>query len=171
MSTSVIPTVQPLTKLREEEELFRSTVRSFAEEKLAPMVSSMDEAKCYDPTLIPQLFDLGLMGIEVPETYGGCGSSFAARLGGRHQLFRLVRPLAPARRRGDRRPIRERRAFYAGWLHHVTIAVASAALTLLFLKSLPATIDITAVPLLIVALILTVFFGLSGAIYQSKLRL
>ena len=76
MSTSVIPAVQPLTHLREEEELFRSTVRSFAEEKLAPMVSAMDEAKRYDPALVPLLFDLELMGIEIPETYGGAGGSF-----------------------------------------------------------------------------------------------
>lgn len=76
MSTTLIPTVQPLTSLREEEDLFRTTVRSFAEQTIAPLVASMDEAGQYDPTLLPQLFALGLMGIEIPEQYGGAGGGF-----------------------------------------------------------------------------------------------
>lgn len=76
MSTSESRAVQPLTSLREEEALFRSTVRTFAEETIAPLVVSMDEAGRYDPTLLPQLFDLGLMAVEIPETYGGADSSF-----------------------------------------------------------------------------------------------
>jgi butyryl-CoA dehydrogenase/short/branched chain acyl-CoA dehydrogenase len=76
MSTPVIPTVQPLTCLSEEEALFRSTIRDFAEATLAPLVASMDETSQYDPALLPQLFELGLMGIEIPETYGGSGGSF-----------------------------------------------------------------------------------------------
>ncbi len=76
MDTSVLSAVQPLTKLREEEELFRATIRSFAQETVAPLVTAMDEASQYDPVLLPQLFDLGLMGIEIPEEYGGAGGSF-----------------------------------------------------------------------------------------------
>jgi butyryl-CoA dehydrogenase/short/branched chain acyl-CoA dehydrogenase len=76
MDTSVLSAVQPLTKFREEEELFRATIRSFAQETVAPLVTAMDEASQYDPALLPQLFDLGLMGIEIPEEYGGAGGSF-----------------------------------------------------------------------------------------------
>jgi butyryl-CoA dehydrogenase/short/branched chain acyl-CoA dehydrogenase len=73
---SDVPPVSPLTHLREEEALFRATVRRFAEETIAPLVASMDEAGRYDPTLLPQLFALGLMAIEVPEQYGGASGSF-----------------------------------------------------------------------------------------------
>lgn len=73
---SDVPLVSPLTHLREEEVLFRATVRHFAKETIAPLVASMDEAGRYDPTLLPQLFALGLMAIEVPEQYGGASSTF-----------------------------------------------------------------------------------------------
>ena len=65
-----------LTQLSEEENLFYSTVRQFAEEKIAPLVRSMDEEQQMAPGLLEQLFDLGLMGIEVPEELGGAGGSF-----------------------------------------------------------------------------------------------
>ena len=76
MSASVMSARQPLTSLSEEEVLFRDTVRIFAEETITPLVASMDEASCYDSALLPQLFNLGLMGIEIPEAYGGSGCSF-----------------------------------------------------------------------------------------------
>ena len=76
MSTSMMPTVQPLTRLREEEDIFRTTIRSFAQATVAPLVAVMDEASCLDAALITQLFDLGLMGIEVPAQYGGAEGSF-----------------------------------------------------------------------------------------------
>lgn len=76
MSTSVIPAVQPLTCLSEDEALFRATIRDFAETVIAPLVAAMEETSQYDPDLLPQLFDLGLMGIEIPEAYGGAGGSF-----------------------------------------------------------------------------------------------
>jgi alkylation response protein AidB-like acyl-CoA dehydrogenase len=66
----------PLTLLTEEERLFRDTVRSWAEETIAPRVHDMDAAGRLDPDLIPQLFELGLMGIEIPEKWGGAGASF-----------------------------------------------------------------------------------------------
>jgi alkylation response protein AidB-like acyl-CoA dehydrogenase len=66
----------PLTVLTEEEQMFRDAVLGFAKEKVAPLVSKMDEEAKLDPSLLPGLFDLGLMGIEVPEALGGAGSSF-----------------------------------------------------------------------------------------------
>lgn len=76
MPATDIHTVAPLTILKEEETLFRSAVRNFAEEAIAPFVASMDENGRLEPTLLPKLFDLGLMGIEIPEIYGGPGGTF-----------------------------------------------------------------------------------------------
>jgi alkylation response protein AidB-like acyl-CoA dehydrogenase len=66
----------PLTVLTEEERLFRETVRGFAEETVAPLVREMDEAARLDPDLIRELFELGVMGVEIPERWNGAGSSF-----------------------------------------------------------------------------------------------
>jgi butyryl-CoA dehydrogenase/short/branched chain acyl-CoA dehydrogenase len=66
----------PLTELSEEENLFYSTVRQFAEEKIAPLVRTMDDEQQLAPGLLQQLFELGLMGIETPEALGGAGGSF-----------------------------------------------------------------------------------------------
>ncbi len=65
----------PLSILSEEEELFRQTVRDFAESEIAPHVEAMDHASQFRPDLIAKFFELGLMGIEVPEEYGGAGGS------------------------------------------------------------------------------------------------
>src|SRR5918997_6929407 len=67
---------RPLTTLTEDEEMFRASVREFAEGELRPRVEEMDEKAKLDPALITQCFDLGLMGIETPEEYGGAGASF-----------------------------------------------------------------------------------------------
>lgn len=66
----------PLTQLSEEENLFFATVCKFAEETIAPKVQSMDSEQQFAAGLVKQLFDLGLMGIEVPEALGGAGGSF-----------------------------------------------------------------------------------------------
>ena len=66
----------PLTLLSEDEQLFRATVRQFAQENIAPLVRTMDEQPPFHPELIPQLFNLGLMGIEIPIEYGGSGGTF-----------------------------------------------------------------------------------------------
>ena len=71
--TDTTPT--PLTILSEEEELFRATVREFAETEVGPHVHEMDEAARFRPELIRKFFELGLMGIEVPEQWGGAGGS------------------------------------------------------------------------------------------------
>ena len=67
---------QPLTLLTEEEQMFRDTVRQFAQDAVAGRVSHMDEAAKMDPDLIKELFELGLMAIEIPEKWGGAASSF-----------------------------------------------------------------------------------------------
>jgi butyryl-CoA dehydrogenase/short/branched chain acyl-CoA dehydrogenase len=66
----------PLTQLSEDEELFRGTVRRFAQEQIAPLVRRMDEEQHMDAALVKSLFDLGLLGIAVPEEYGGSGGTF-----------------------------------------------------------------------------------------------
>jgi alkylation response protein AidB-like acyl-CoA dehydrogenase len=66
----------PLTQLSEEESLFYSTVQQFAQEKIAPRVRQMDDEQKLAPELVRQLFQLGLMAIEIPETLGGAGGSF-----------------------------------------------------------------------------------------------
>jgi len=64
---------RPLTALLEEEQMFRDAVRDFAEAEVRPRVAAMDRAGAIDATLLPKLFELGLMGIEIPETFGGAG--------------------------------------------------------------------------------------------------
>src|ERR1700759_4932375 len=65
-----------LTKLSDDEQMFRDTVRRFAIEQIGPLVRGMDESQQMDPGLIRKLFELGLMGIEIPEEYGGSGGTF-----------------------------------------------------------------------------------------------
>src|SRR5215831_6056807 len=66
----------PLTVLSEDEQLFRDSCRSFAEERIQPLVRKMDEEAKLEKSIIPQLFELGLMGIHVPEEFGGSSGSF-----------------------------------------------------------------------------------------------
>lgn len=66
----------PLTQLSEDEQMFRATVRRFAAEQIAPLATTMDETQQMDAGLVRQLFELGLMGIVVPEQYGGADGSF-----------------------------------------------------------------------------------------------
>ena len=65
-----------LTQLGEDELMFRDTVRRFAVEQIGPLVRGMDESQQMDAGIVKKLFDLGLMGIEVPEEYGGAGGTF-----------------------------------------------------------------------------------------------
>ncbi|MGA2267947.1 MAG: acyl-CoA dehydrogenase [Bryobacteraceae bacterium] len=67
---------QPLTSLSEDEKLFQATVRKFAREEIRPYVREMDEAGVFRKDVIKQFFEMGLMGIEIPEEYGGQGGSF-----------------------------------------------------------------------------------------------
>ncbi|MCU1320631.1 MAG: acyl-CoA dehydrogenase protein [Acidobacteriaceae bacterium] len=65
-----------LTQISEDERMFRDTVRQFASERIAPLVRGMDETQQMDAGLVRQMFELGLMGIEIPEEYGGSGGTF-----------------------------------------------------------------------------------------------
>jgi butyryl-CoA dehydrogenase/short/branched chain acyl-CoA dehydrogenase len=67
---------RPLTTLSEDEQMFRDSVREFAEGELRKRVEPMEEQGQLDPSLIKQCFELGLMGIETPEEFGGAGGSF-----------------------------------------------------------------------------------------------
>jgi len=70
-----------LTQLSPDELLFRDTVRDFARTEIAPLVREMDEAQAFNPGLLKKLHELGLMGIQVPEVYGGAaGTLFEAVL-------------------------------------------------------------------------------------------
>jgi butyryl-CoA dehydrogenase/short/branched chain acyl-CoA dehydrogenase len=70
------PTAAPLTLLSEEEQMFQQSVRDFAVEKIRPLVNQMDRDAKMSKELIDAFFDLGIMGVEVPEQWGGAGSSF-----------------------------------------------------------------------------------------------
>ena len=65
-----------LTQLGEDERMFRDAVRLFAGEQIGPLVRGMDEAQQMDAGLIQKLFAMGLMGIEIPEEFGGAGGTF-----------------------------------------------------------------------------------------------
>ncbi len=74
-ATGTVMTNAGLTVLSEDEEMFRASVREFAEGEVRPKVEQMEHASKLDPDLIKQCFDLGLMAIESPEEYGGAGST------------------------------------------------------------------------------------------------
>jgi alkylation response protein AidB-like acyl-CoA dehydrogenase len=67
---------KPLVSLTEDEQLFRDNIRQFAEETVRPHVKEMDEKGVFERSLIDQFFQLGIMGIETPEQYGGGGGTF-----------------------------------------------------------------------------------------------
>jgi len=78
MTVETIPIAPgaPLTLLSEEEQMFQQSVRDFAIEKIRPLVHQMDHDAAMSKDLIISFFELGIMGIEVPEQWGGAGSSF-----------------------------------------------------------------------------------------------
>jgi alkylation response protein AidB-like acyl-CoA dehydrogenase len=75
MPTDAASNTPALTLLSEEETMFRDAVAAFAEEEVRPRVMDMEKAGKIDSSLLPKYFELGLMGIEVPEQYGGAGGS------------------------------------------------------------------------------------------------
>ena len=83
------PVGRPLTTLSEDEQMFRLSVREFAEGELRPRVVQMDEDGKLDPALISQCFDLGLMGIETPGEYGGAGATFFTAILAVEELSRV----------------------------------------------------------------------------------
>src|SRR5438093_1548236 len=66
----------PLTVLSDDEQMFQQSVREFAVERIRPLVHDMDHDATMSPDLIREFFDLGVMGVEVPEQWGGAGASF-----------------------------------------------------------------------------------------------
>jgi short-chain 2-methylacyl-CoA dehydrogenase len=66
----------PLTALNDDEKMFQSTVRKFARERIRPFVREMDEAGVFRKEIIKEFFEMGLMGIEIPEEFGGQGGTF-----------------------------------------------------------------------------------------------
>jgi short-chain 2-methylacyl-CoA dehydrogenase len=79
----------PLTAYSEDEQMFRASVREFAEGEIRPRVEEMDEHAKMSPEIIKQLFDLGLMSVETPEEYGGAGASFFTAILGVEELSRV----------------------------------------------------------------------------------
>ncbi len=79
----------PLTTYSEDETMFRASVREFAEGEIRPRVEEMDEHAKMSPEIIRQLFDLGLMGVETPEEYGGAGANFFTAIIGVEELSRV----------------------------------------------------------------------------------
>ena len=65
-----------LTLLSEDDQMFRDAVGRFAREQIQPHVRAMDEESKFRPELLRQMFELGLMSIEIPEQYGGQGGTF-----------------------------------------------------------------------------------------------
>ncbi|KAL9099581.1 MAG: hypothetical protein Q9163_004938 [Psora crenata] len=85
--SAVPPT--PITHLSETETLMADSIRKFAIETVLPKVREMDEKETMDPSLVEQLFEQGLMGIEIPEEYGGAGMNFTAGIVGIEELARV----------------------------------------------------------------------------------
>src|SRR5918993_1997743 len=79
----------PLTVYSEDENMFRASVREFAEGEIRQRVEAMDEHAKMDPVIIRQLFELGLMGVETPDEYEGTGASFFMAIIGVEELSRV----------------------------------------------------------------------------------
>jgi butyryl-CoA dehydrogenase/short/branched chain acyl-CoA dehydrogenase len=79
----------PLTDLSEDERAFRAAVRDFAEKRIRPLVRRMDEESQIPRDLIDACFELGLMGIEIPDSYGGSGATFFMSIVAVEELARV----------------------------------------------------------------------------------
>ncbi|UCE85506.1 MAG: acyl-CoA dehydrogenase family protein [Deltaproteobacteria bacterium] len=84
----------PVTELSEEEQIFRDSVREFAEEVVRPRVAEMEADRKQPADLLAKLFEMGLMGIEIPEAYGGAGASFFMSILAIEELSRVDPALA-----------------------------------------------------------------------------
>ncbi|KAI2635331.1 short-chain specific acyl-CoA dehydrogenase [Xylaria nigripes] len=79
----------PITHLSETETAMKDMVSKFANDVILPKVRDMDEAEKMDPALVEQLFEQGLMGVEIPEDYGGAGMNFTSAIIGIEELARV----------------------------------------------------------------------------------
>jgi len=82
-------TPTPISTLTETEELLKESVARFAKEEVLPKVREMDELEQMDKGIISQLFEQGLMGIEIPEKYGGSEMNFGACIVAIEELARV----------------------------------------------------------------------------------
>ena len=76
MSQTIAATIPALTRLAEDEAIFRNSVYEFADKEVRPLARDMDEQAAMSPALIRKLFELGVMSVEIPESYGGAGGTF-----------------------------------------------------------------------------------------------
>ena len=76
MSQTIAATIPALTRLAEDEAIFRNSVYEFADKEVRPLARDMDEQAMMSPALIRKLFELGVMSVEIPESYGGAGGTF-----------------------------------------------------------------------------------------------
>ncbi|MCJ1473922.1 hypothetical protein MMC13_002578 [Lambiella insularis] len=88
LDISAIPPT-PISHMSETETMMAESVSKFAQDVMLPKVREMDEAEQMDPALVEQLFEQGLMGIEIPEEYGGAGMNFTAAIVGIEELARV----------------------------------------------------------------------------------
>ncbi|ETS82840.1 Short/branched chain specific acyl-CoA dehydrogenase [Pestalotiopsis fici W106-1] len=88
MDISDIPPT-PIMHLSETEAAMQEAVQKFANDVILPKVRDMDEAEAMDPTLVEQLFEQGIMGVEIPEEYGGAGMNFTSAIVGIEELARV----------------------------------------------------------------------------------
>src|SRR5262249_35360418 len=84
----------PLTDLSEDEKMFRGQVRQFAEDRVRPLVSKMDKEAQIPRSLIDECFELGIMGIEIPERHQGAGATFFMSILAVEELARVDASLA-----------------------------------------------------------------------------
>ncbi|MEZ5417921.1 MAG: acyl-CoA dehydrogenase [Vicinamibacterales bacterium] len=89
MSDTTIAPPPALTQLSEDEQLFADSVYEFADREIRPLVRDMDEHAKMAPALLPKLFDLGIMGIEIPEQFGGAGATLFHSVLAVEQLSRV----------------------------------------------------------------------------------
>ncbi len=87
--SETIQAIPPLTQLTEDEQMLRDAAAEFADTVIKPRVHDMDEAAKLDPDLVGQFFDMGLMGIEIPEQYQGGGGTFMMSIVAIEQISRV----------------------------------------------------------------------------------
>ncbi|KAF2731564.1 acyl-CoA dehydrogenase NM domain-like protein [Polyplosphaeria fusca] len=79
----------PISHLSDTEAMMADSVSKFAQDVILPKVRDMDEAESMDPAVVEQLFEQGLMGIEIPEEYGGSGMNFTSAIIAIEELARV----------------------------------------------------------------------------------
>ncbi len=81
--------IPPLTQLTEDEQMLKEAAADFAEASIKPLVHKMDEEAKLDPNLVKEFFEMGLMGIDIPEKYSGGGGTFMMSIVAIEQISRV----------------------------------------------------------------------------------